>query len=138
MELLKNTTATIINILQFLIQILNRTQAQETPVSSSRETRESPGWCSSVDWVQVCEPKDYQSGSQSEHKPGLCARSPVGGMQEATTQWCFLLFLFPLSLKINKYFFLKKEKPKWALELLDLFMFKSTLIKRIPGCELNR
>ena len=30
------------------------------------------------------------------HKPGLQARSPVGGMQEATTHWCFSPSLSPL------------------------------------------
>ena len=36
---------------------------------------------------------------------GLQARSPVGGVQEATTHWCFFPSLspsLPLSLKINK------------------------------------
>ena len=39
--------------------------------------------------------------SQSGHMPGLQARSPVGGVQEATTQWRFSPS-FPLSLKVNK------------------------------------
>ena len=30
-----------------------------------------PGWYGSVDWMLVCEPKDYQFNSQSEHMPGL-------------------------------------------------------------------
>ena len=44
-----------------------------------------PGWCGSVDWVQACEPKGQQFDSQSGHTPGLPDRSPVGGVQEATT-----------------------------------------------------
>ena len=37
--------------------------------------------------------------------PALLARSPVGGMQEATTHWCFCPSLPPFpSLKINKIF----------------------------------
>ena len=39
------------------------------------------------------------------HVPGLQARSPVEGVQEATTHWCFSPFPSPsfhLSLKINK------------------------------------
>ena len=49
------------------------------------EIRSSPGWCGSVDLVLACEPKGCQFDSQSRHMPGLQARSPVGGMQEATT-----------------------------------------------------
>ena len=65
----------------------------------------SRGWCGSVDWVLACEPKGQQFNSQSGHLPGLWARSPVGGMREATTQWCFSPFLSPsllLCLKINQ------------------------------------
>ena len=45
--------------------------------------------------------------------PGLWARSLVGGAQEATTHWCFSPSLspsLPFSLKINKYYFLKREE----------------------------
>ena len=45
------------------------------------------------------------------HGPGLQARSPVGGMWEATTHWCFSPSLspsHPLCLKINE--ILKKKK----------------------------
>ena len=35
------------------------------------------------------------------HMPGLWARSPVGGAQEATTQWCFSSSLSP-SLPLSK------------------------------------
>ena len=65
----------------------------------------SPGWWSSVDWVLACELKGHQFDSQPGHMPGLQARSPVGGMQESTTHWCFfpcLSLSLPLSLKINK------------------------------------
>ena len=48
-----------------------------------------PGWCGSVDWVRACEPKGCWFDSQSGHTPGLWARSPFGGMREATTHWCF-------------------------------------------------
>ena len=61
-----------------------------------------PGWCGSVDWVPACEPKGCM--------PGVQARSPVGGVWEAT-DWCISqasMFLslpvsFPSPLKINKY-----------------------------------
>ena len=65
----------------------------------------SPGSCGSVDWALACKPKGCQLDSQSGHMPGLQARSPVGGVWEATTHWCFSPSLppsLPLSLKINK------------------------------------
>ena len=39
----------------------------------------SPGWCGSVDWAPDCEPKGCWFDSQSGHRPGLWAWSPVGG-----------------------------------------------------------
>ena len=64
----------------------------------------SPGWCDTVDWALACEPKGRQFDSQSGHMPGLRARSPVRGVQEATTRWCFFPVILPPfpSLKINK------------------------------------
>ena len=74
-----------------------------------------------VDWAWACELKgrwfDYQTG----HMPGLWARSPVGGMGEATTHWCFCPSLspsLPLSLKINNKISKKKSghgKPTWTI-----------------------
>ena len=70
-----------------------------------------PGWCGSVDWVLACESKGWQFDSQSGHMPGWQARSPVGGVQEATNRCislahrCFSPSLspsLPLSLKIHK------------------------------------
>ena len=69
----------------------------------------SPGWCGSADGVLACKPKGHWFNPQSGHMPGLRARSPVEGAQEAT-DWCvyctstFLPISFPFSLKINKYF----------------------------------
>ena len=63
------------------------------------------GWCVSVDWVLAWEPKCCWFDSQWGHMPGLRPRSPVGGVREATTHWCFFHSLspcLPLSLKINK------------------------------------
>ena len=63
-----------------------------------------PGWCGSVDWALACESKGHRFDSQSGHMPGLWARSPVEGIQEATTHWSLpLSFPSPLS-KNNKYF----------------------------------
>ena len=43
----------------------------------------------------INEPKGHQFNSQSEHMPGLQARSLVGGTREATTHWCFSPSLSP-------------------------------------------
>ena len=62
-----------------------------------------PDWCGSVDWVLACEPKGLLFNSQSGHKPGLWARSPVGGTQEETHTLMFLSLSFSLpSLSKNK------------------------------------
>ena len=61
----------------------------------------NPGWCGSVDWMLACKPKGHQFNSQSRHMPGLQARSPVRGTQEATTHWCFSPSLSP-SLPLSK------------------------------------
>ena len=56
------------------------------------------------EWQPV-NPQDRWFGSWSGYLPTLQTRSPVGGMWEATTQWCFSPSLcpsLPLSLKINK------------------------------------
>ena len=50
------------------------------------------------------------------HVPGLWARSPVGGVQEATSQ-CLSPSLspcLPISLKINNKNLLKKENMGWT------------------------
>ena len=76
-----------------------------SPLISSELTVICPGWCGSVDWALACKPKGHWFNSQSGHMPGLQARSPVGGVREATTRGCFSPSLspsLPLSLKINK------------------------------------
>ena len=63
-----------------------------------------PSCCSLVDWVPDYELKCCQFYSLLGHMPGLRARSPFGGMEEATNR-CFFPSLFPslpLFLKINK------------------------------------
>ena len=69
-----------------------------------KQLMSGPGWCGSVDWVLARDPKGLQFNSQSGHMPGLQARSPVGGVWEATNQ-CLShvdvslpLFAFPSSL----------------------------------------
>ena len=53
-------------------------------------------WCSSVDWAQACEAKGHPFDSQSEHMPGLQARSPVGGHVRGT----HMLMVLSLSLSL--------------------------------------
>ena len=63
-----------------------------------------PGWCGSVDWVPICKSKGHWFDSQLGLMPSLWVRPPVGGVQEATTHWCFSPSFSPslsLSLKIN-------------------------------------
>ena len=57
-----------------------------------------PGWCGSVD----CQPTKGRVPGLIPRQPGLQARSPAGGVQEATSR-CFSpsLSLPPHSLKIN-------------------------------------
>ena len=55
----------------------------------SKHIKKGPGWSGSVDWVLAWEPKGCWFKSQSRHEPGLWARSPGGGVGEATTHWCF-------------------------------------------------
>ena len=40
-------------------------------------------------WAMTCEPKGRWFNSQSEHMPGLWARSPVWGVRGTTTDQCF-------------------------------------------------
>ena len=68
----------------------------------------SPGWCGSVHWVLACEPEGCWFDSQTRHKPGLYTRSPVGGLWEATSHWCFFPSLSP-SLTLSKNNLKEKE-----------------------------
>ena len=52
-------------------------------------------WCGLVDWALACKPKGHWFDPQSDHKPRLQARSPIGSAWEATTHWCFSLSLSP-------------------------------------------
>ena len=76
----------------------------------------SLGWCGLVDWALACELDGCRFDSRWGCMLGLWARSPVGGVWEAT-DWCFSCTYFfpslspslPLSLKINKIF---KKSPE--------------------------
>ena len=59
--------------------ILNETYRRK------KKENNGSGWYGSVDWVPACKTKGRWFDSQSGHMPGLEARSPVGGTQEATT-----------------------------------------------------
>ena len=88
-----------------------RTWETANIITTIKKTQISPGWCSSVDWAPACEPGGRWFDSQSV----LRARSPVGGMWEATTHQDVSLPppSLPLSLKLNK--ILKKRKCKSKL-----------------------
>ena len=43
----------------------------------------NPGLCGLVGWVLACEPKGCQFDSWLRYMPGMQARSPAGGVQEA-------------------------------------------------------
>ena len=65
----------------------------------------SPGWCGSVVQCWLANQRVAGSIPSLGHMPGLQARSPVGGVQEATTHCCFSPSFspsLPLCLKINK------------------------------------
>ena len=67
----------------------------------------SPGWCGSMAWAPTCHLRGYLFDSQSGHMPGLQARSPAGGVREATNRCSSHTSMFlslspscPISLKI--------------------------------------
>ena len=68
---------------------LARDRSTREPCKCGRNT--DIGQSSPIDWVWLsalsaaCKPRDRWFDSQSGHMPGLWARSPGGGMQEATT-----------------------------------------------------
>ena len=61
-----------------------------------------------MDWVLVWEPEGHHFDFQSRHVLGLQPRSPVGGMWEVATHWCFspCLSLSLPSLRVLKIFLL--------------------------------
>ena len=64
------------------------------------------GWCSSVDWVQACEPKSCQFDSQSGHIHGFLGQVSSRGRMRSNHTLIFLSLFSslpsPLSIKINK------------------------------------
>ena len=93
----------------------------------------SPGWCSSVDWVWACQPKGRWFDSQSEHKPGLWTRFPLGGAWEATTQWCFPLFLPPFP--SNKILEKKIKRPDHECKSLQNGLNSPGWVARLVGAS---
>ena len=104
-----------------------------TGIGGMKKTRFSPGWYGLVDWVPACIPKGHQFSSRAGHMPGLRARSPAGGVWEATdrcishtSMFLSLSFSLPFCLsKISK--ILKKRKENqiqvvstWLEEWLSL------------------
>ena len=92
----------------------------------TRKERNCSAWCGSVNWAPACEPEGCRVESQSGHMPGLHARSPVGGTQEATTYWCFSpSFSLPSSYFKNKYFRRKKYiyRYRYLSTYLSIYIF---------------
>ena len=93
-------------VIQTLLSALSTDKwgSQQDDKTGLKIGKRGPGWCGSGDWALACEPKGRQFNSQSGHMPGLQARSPGGGVREATTHWCFFPSLSPsLPLSKNKY-----------------------------------
>ena len=103
------------------------------PFCSKNDAIFCPGWCGSADWAPDDKPKDRLFDSRSQHMPGLWARSPVGGMWEATTHGRFPpspSLSLPLSLKklITKIFLNIKimmlyfqNFPTWCISSSELY-----------------
>ena len=90
--------------------LITRPMELEATFLWSKIDKRYPGWFSSVDWAWACEPKGRWFNSQSGHIPGLPARSPVRGVREAPTHWCFSPSLLPCPLSRNKYNLKNKKR----------------------------
>ena len=73
-------------VIQTLLSALSTDKwgSQQDDKTGLKIGKRGPGWCGSGDWALACEPKGCQFNSQSGHRPGLWARSPLRGTQEAT------------------------------------------------------
>ena len=73
-------------------------------ITGSEKTSKCPGWCSSVDWAQACEPKGYQLDSQSRAHAWVAGRVPSRGHMRGnhTLMLLSLSFSFPSPLPKNK------------------------------------
>ena len=102
-----------------------------------------PSWCGSVDWAPACKLKGHQFDSQSGHMPGLRARSPVGGLQEATMHHTLMFLslsfslLSPLSKKVNKIFF-KKDCCHTSAKILRSISFESSIFIKKKSWKKNQ
>ena len=91
------------NPLLVSIIINNLTTEIETLNVSFKKWYFCSGWYGSMDGALACESEGCGFDSQSRHIPGLQARSPVGGVQEATTLMLLSLsFSVPSPLSKNK------------------------------------
>ena len=93
------------------------------------------GWCGSVDWALACKLKSHWYDSPSGYMPALWARSPVGGVWEATTQWCFPSPLSPsLPLPKNKYI---KSFKKELLRLILIEVTQSQEVRENNSAQIS-
>ena len=81
-----------------------------------------PGWCGLVGWALACGPIGCQFDSPSGHMPGLQARSPFGGMQEAA-DWCFSRTSMFLSLSFSSLSLSLKYNENKSLKIKELNSF---------------
>ena len=80
----------------------------------------------------------FQCNSQWGHMSGLQARSPVGGVHEATTHWCFspsLSPFLPLSLEINKIVISPREFEKNCYLIKGVYLLLCTSKPKTGICS---
>lgn len=92
----------------------------EGHAESFTNAKVGPGRCGSVDCALACEPKGRWFYAQSGDKPGLWARSLVGGMRGTSTYLSYIdvspPFSLPsLSLKVNEIFKNKNAEMRLTL-----------------------
>ena len=100
--------------MQGLIQICGASSLNNWKIVKKKN---SSDWCGSVGWASAHKEKGRWFDFQSGHVPGLRARSPVGGVREAT-YWCFsytskfasISFSLPYRLSKNIKSFKKEKK----------------------------
>ena len=63
-------------------------------ISGVTNTVSCPGWCSSMDWAQACQPKGLRFNSKSGHRPGLWQLPSRGCMRGNHTLMFLYLSLF--------------------------------------------
>ena len=94
------------------------------------------GWCVSVDWVLACEPKGCWFNSQSEHMPGLWARSPAEDVQKKTDQCISRTSMF-LSLSFSIPSLVSKKKKITKILILNSKVFYHYMLSQSQSREVQ-